>query len=341
MTRPGNRNLAVAGLMTCGHCGATVTAEVKKERYVCYHCGQRCTDDPYLREERVSNQLAEALRPLSLPEEDAAEVARVLRDSRKDIQAEQKQRLAVARARFEQLSVRIARAYEEKLDGKIDDAFFQRQRGAWELEQTQLHEEMERLGQVDGASLDTAVRVFELANRAFDVYNRSDLPGRRRLLDLVLSNCELRSGVLIPTYREPFDILAELGTAGNEPALGSSDPGASHPVWSGRQDSPSVARFALAPPGRVAPWPACRRPRSQCSRRGLPSNPVPGPASPAQDCVAAFGRSLLPAHHVEAPRRWRVGGLLVMVGETGFEPAACSSQSYCSTRLSYSPVRAK
>ena len=77
------------------------------------------------------------------------------------------------------------------------------------------------------------VQLLELVKSAYDLYLRLKPAQRRQVLDVVLSNCELAAGDITPTYRKPFDILAELATAGNEPAPGSSDPGAVHPVWSG------------------------------------------------------------------------------------------------------------
>ncbi|RME23738.1 MAG: hypothetical protein D6798_12905, partial [Deltaproteobacteria bacterium] len=82
-------------------------------------------------------------------------------------------------------------------------------------------------------TLDTGLQVLELVKSAYDRYIRLNQDQRRQVLNVVLSNCTLAAGEVVPTYRKPFDILAELAAAGNEPAPGSSDPGAVHPVWSG------------------------------------------------------------------------------------------------------------
>lgn len=36
--RRGPRDFAFSGLVACGHCGCSVVGEIKKERYIYYHC---------------------------------------------------------------------------------------------------------------------------------------------------------------------------------------------------------------------------------------------------------------------------------------------------------------
>ena len=103
---------------------------------------------------------------------------------------------------------------------------------------------MERLATVDARSLDTALRIFELANRAYDLFIRQDPSQQRVLLDLVTSNCKLFEDHVEADYRKPFDILVELAKAGTETPSGSGDPEGVHPVWSGMPDS---NRRPLAP----------------------------------------------------------------------------------------------
>jgi len=62
-------DFAFSGLVQCGHCGCSMVGEVKKGRYVYYHCtGYRgkCPE-PYTREERLGEQFANCLRDLAVP----------------------------------------------------------------------------------------------------------------------------------------------------------------------------------------------------------------------------------------------------------------------------------
>ncbi|WP_254514694.1 recombinase family protein [Novosphingobium sp. G106] len=78
----GNRHqFAFTGLVTCGHCGCAITAEIKKQRYIYYHCSRfkaRCPE-PYIREEVLAEKFAGALRRLHIDDEVFALIRRALK----------------------------------------------------------------------------------------------------------------------------------------------------------------------------------------------------------------------------------------------------------------------
>ena len=232
MTRPGARNFAFGGFMSCGYCQSAVTPEMHKG-HVYYRCFRRCRGQSYTREERLRELFGGLVLPLRMSEENARLVAEKLKESRRMIVDEQAQKLATLRTRFDRLGRLIDKAYEDKLDGRIDAGFFTRKRNEWEMERAELQGEMQRLALVDARTLDTALRLFELANRAYDLYIRQEPSQQRILLDLVTSNCKLFEDRVETTYRKPFDILAEMAKAETETPSGSGDPEGVHTVWSG------------------------------------------------------------------------------------------------------------
>jgi hypothetical protein len=68
----GKRDFAFSGLIECHACGCAVVGEIKKERYVYYHCtgyADKCQGKPvtcrkYLREEALEAQFTELLEPI-------------------------------------------------------------------------------------------------------------------------------------------------------------------------------------------------------------------------------------------------------------------------------------
>ena len=74
----------------------------------------------------------------------------------------------VRAARAERLGKLIAAAHEDKLGGRIDDAFFQGKRAEWEHQRAEALDEARRLVNVDAKSIDVGIKVFELANLAYD-----------------------------------------------------------------------------------------------------------------------------------------------------------------------------
>ena len=77
-SKQGRRDFAFSGLIACAQCGCAVVGEIKKERYVYYHCtgyADKCRGNPgscrrrYVREEVIGRQFTELLGRLHFDEE--------------------------------------------------------------------------------------------------------------------------------------------------------------------------------------------------------------------------------------------------------------------------------
>jgi hypothetical protein len=83
--RPKKRthDFAFSGLVTCGHCGCAMVGEIKKGRYVYYHCTGHKGKCPerYTREEVLEEAFAGLLKGLAFSSEVLAWVTRALRES--------------------------------------------------------------------------------------------------------------------------------------------------------------------------------------------------------------------------------------------------------------------
>jgi site-specific DNA recombinase len=73
-------------LVSCGRCGCALTAEIKKGRYVYYHCtgGRGACGNTYVREEELSRLFAEVVKRVQVPVHAADLIAEALRDSQDD-----------------------------------------------------------------------------------------------------------------------------------------------------------------------------------------------------------------------------------------------------------------
>ncbi len=227
----GTRDLAFRGMLNCAHDNCTVTGEIKKEKYIYYRCtGYRgkCAL-PNMREEVVAERLGQLLQDIQIP----PEVARTIGASLQQTQADMRAQSVKERARLERelasLRSRIDSAYNDKLDGKITEQFWQRKQTDWANEELRL---MAVISQLETEKPDDRVltlqRTLELAERAYFLYLTRKPAEQADLLKMVLSNCSIDAVSLYPTYRKPFDLIAK--RAKNE-------------EWSGREDS------NLRPPG--------------------------------------------------------------------------------------------
>jgi site-specific DNA recombinase len=85
-TRRTKHDFAFSGLITCGHCGCALVGEIKKQRYVYYHCTGfrgKCPE-AYVREEIVERKFADILDRLAFDQEVLVWVRAALRASHAD-----------------------------------------------------------------------------------------------------------------------------------------------------------------------------------------------------------------------------------------------------------------
>jgi site-specific DNA recombinase len=237
--RHDKHDFAFSGLMSCGHCGCALVGELKKGRYVYYHCTGykgKC-DEPYVREEVVSEKFSKVLGHLAFGDEVLSWLTIGLRQSHADEQKEHEAAITRLQAEHDRLRNRVHAAYVDKLDGRIDGAFYAQMSETWQEEQDKLMREIVRHQAADRSYLDEGARLIDLAHSSQRLFAKQAPQGQRGLLKFVLSNSIWKNGELTVTYRQPFDLIAEAtalaASAENGGALNLPE----HPVWLGRLDS--------------------------------------------------------------------------------------------------------
>lgn len=204
------REFAFTGMLTCGHCGCALTAQIQKGKYIYYHCtGNRgkCPEK-YLREERIDEQLGEIVRAIKLDDRVFETLKIALKESHADEQAFLKQSLASLHGQETKLVNRLQKLYLDKLDEVISGETYQLLKKQTEDELEQVRKKIDANKQADTRYLEYGIRLLELAQTAYESYSRRSPAEKRKLLNFVCSNCTLKDGKLTPTYRQPFALLA-------------------------------------------------------------------------------------------------------------------------------------
>lgn len=224
-TRKQKHDWAFRGMLRCGHCDCAMTAEIKKGKYVYYHCTGnrgRCPEK-YVREEEVARQFGEAVAAIEMDDEVLEWVVEALRENRVNVRAVREARMDELVRAYNKLQRRLDAMYEDKLDGEVSREFYERKRQEWGAEQRQIEAQKTRLGGNDEGQVDDGIRVLELAKAASSLYMRQDVHEKARLVRHVCSNSPWRDGTLHPEYRKPFDLLApaNIGWEATKAAMGA------------------------------------------------------------------------------------------------------------------------
>lgn len=123
--------------------------------------------------------------------------------------------------------------YVDRLDGRVDKSFYVQMSEQWKLEQDKLAREIARHQTADRTYLDVGARLIELARSAGKLFAKQNPHQKRRLLNFVLSNSTWKNGELTPSFRQPFDLIAEVTANAKVQEDGGALNSPEHPVWLG------------------------------------------------------------------------------------------------------------
>jgi site-specific DNA recombinase len=242
----GKHDFAFSGLIACHACGCAVVGEIKKERYVYYHCtgyADKCQGNPascrrrYVREEVLEKQFTELLGRLKFDDEVLEWVRDALHASHADERREHEEAIRRLQGEHRRLGDRINAMYVDKLDGRVDGAFFDKMSAEWREEQNRCLREIERHEAAEQSYMDEGVQILELAHNAQRLFERQEPREKRRLLNFVLSNCSWENGEVVTTFRQPFDMLAETIAIAARHGAGNTAKSAKSEIWLGDLDS--------------------------------------------------------------------------------------------------------
>lgn len=202
---------AFTGLMTCGHCGCAMVAEIKKAKYIYYHCSRfkgKCPEK-YVRQEVLEERFSELMRQLTFPVWVFEEVQNVLRDGHQAEQRERDEARQRLSAEADRLQRRLDILYADRVDGRIDVQFYDRMVAQWRDERARCLRDIELQHSADDNYADDAFEILRLVQNAHLEFAKRPPIEKRRMLNLLLSNCSWAHGELSAKFRQPFDIIAE------------------------------------------------------------------------------------------------------------------------------------
>ncbi len=109
----------------------------------------------------------------------------------------------------DQIHDRISKMYDDRYDGSVDEAFFQKKLKEYKDREFAIIQEMESHAKADESFHVTANMVLSLAQRSREIFESSEVEEKRQLLNFVFQNFELKDKKLSITLREPFKIIKD------------------------------------------------------------------------------------------------------------------------------------
>jgi site-specific DNA recombinase len=219
------------GPLTCGHCGSQITAELKKKKsgknYTYYHCTNGksiCSNVTYIREEVIEQQYIEAFKKITLSEDIIEFTRTALLSSHHDEKVFRESQIENLLTRYKKLGNLIDKAYEDKLESRIEPDYWESKTVLWKGEQEEISGQIEALRRSNTLFMLEGVKLLEIANSAARLFPMMTMEEKREVLSLVLSNPVIENGTIRYDYKKPFDMFVNVNDLKKWRERGDSNP---------------------------------------------------------------------------------------------------------------------
>ncbi len=221
--RPKSHEFPLTGIIQCGNCGGSVTAEehVKPSgrRYVYYHCSHNrlhvpCRE-PSVSERVLEEQIVALLERLTIPQR---VLTWILKKVTASIHAEAARRVA-SRAMLEAALADATRESENllalRLRDLVSDEVFLRKKRDIEERRARLSAQVGAPAKTQEELTSQTEKMIAFASRTAELYRSGTTVQRRMILKAVQSNSTLQGRKLLIQLKRPFRMIAEAGSCSN------------------------------------------------------------------------------------------------------------------------------
>jgi site-specific DNA recombinase len=238
VARPRRHNFAFRGFLHCGNCGCLVTAERQKEKHVYYHCthmGSPCKEKS-VKEEALADKLGELIKPLVIDNERAEWIREALVESHGDQEKDREKRSRETRRQIDEVERMQSMLYEDKLKGVVTPHFWETKYREFEAKLESLRADLVQLANATGSYYEEGLRLLELSQGAYSLYVKSNYEEKRKILDLLYSNCTLQGQEVVGKFRQPLQMIIDASAAEKRMRQEKRSTEARNEVWYPRQD---------------------------------------------------------------------------------------------------------
>ena len=213
-----NKPYIFRGLVKCQECGCSISPEIKKGKYVYYHCTNyhgNCSNVVWIKEEELLEQIKPALKGLNLTTEAVKELKSELRLVHKAEMAHYEKNTIAIKRKLEAIDNRLRVMYEDRLDGRLTTSEYDERVKTFKSEQQDLLIQYEDHSKADENFYINANKILDLASRAWELFESSEAEEKTQLLNFILQNFSLKGKNLSFEAKIPFSGILAYANSGS------------------------------------------------------------------------------------------------------------------------------
>lgn len=204
-------------MMKCSYCGCSITAEIKKKKYIYYHCTNHKGNcpQPYFNESKIEAQFQKMLSLIKVDKTMLEWIKEALQRSHKDKIQYHKETIKKLNRQFDSLQIKVNQMYDDKLNGLIDESFWKTKYTEYRDNQNEIQISLKAHQKADETYIHSGIQLLELAQNASNIFKKGSSSQKREILSFVLSNSKLTSENIEFEFKNPFDMLVEVSKSKN------------------------------------------------------------------------------------------------------------------------------
>jgi DNA invertase Pin-like site-specific DNA recombinase len=195
-------------MLHCKTCGRSLIASARKG-HVYYRCSNIACPTTSVREDRVDAEIRQLLAEITLTPDELADIEQKLADRETNGSELVASRRSALQDALLVANARMTRLTDLLLDGKIEAAAHDERRAVLVMERQKLGQDLAGLEDGSLQIIETAKQIVELARCPVFLYETADVWNKRRLLEIVLSDCTVTGKTIEFSLREPFAAIAK------------------------------------------------------------------------------------------------------------------------------------
>ena len=210
-------NSLFKNVFRCSECKGRITWEVQKGHWY-GHCNhyKNCTQRDWVKQENIDTQVTESITALKPQNDNAIEnmlswVQEALKEGHADEISFREKATGELDRRYVVATQRLDKLYDDKIDGKISDDFYQKKFQQYKVEQDEIMDSLNKHKNANLKYYEMGATVLQVAKQAWKIYVNRNTPemvdDKRLLLSHIFSNTTINGKNIEVSYHKAFKII--------------------------------------------------------------------------------------------------------------------------------------
>ncbi len=200
------------GLIRCSKCGCSMSPETAKGKFIYYSCTNAkkdiCDKKVYIPEKELLKPIYEVLERFNnIPQETIDKIVDGLKKSNESKNLYHKNSIGGLRQEYDAIQTRLTRLTDLFIDQSITKDIYDTKLKELKEKQHDIDLQLQDHTQADENYYITASTILNLAKNALKLFESSEVPEKRALLNYLLQNSVVDGKKLMFDLRKPFDTI--------------------------------------------------------------------------------------------------------------------------------------